>query len=912
MNRRPRLLRWAPWRRAPLLAFRSPALFAGVGVAGIVLGLAAGSRPVFISSATSGVLRQDLVKGCAYDVGLRVVRQATVPGTPIPTAQPADPGAPPGTPQGQGQPSAVAMVAAQSALAAAVRGTPHLGPEVITIMGGNAGITTAATSPPARLSPAVDRSQPLALVARQGATNHIHILSSVPTPGIWLPDTTATQLGAHAGDQINLRVGTTVAPMTVHGVFRDLLVERDQFWCSMQNQIEVFGNFSTPPLAILDPSQLLTLLRQAHAQSVTVWWEFPPSTNGWTLTAARAAQSHLGLVAAATQDRNYTLGKVIGDGPAHLDLASSIQHAEGTQAAVSSAVGPVGLASVAVAILVIIAATGTWLERRRVELRVLAIRGAPPAALALKAVLELSVPTLAGAGVGLAVAVTTVRWFGPSAVAEPQAVVVASLAALVAALVGLAVGAVVVASRVRHLDVRAGVLGEKERLPLWELVVLALAAAAFYELRTRGGAVVSTGPGQRVDGLVLLFPVLLLAGLAGLIARLALSRRLLGAAARRLPTAGWLAARRLEAGRWRAAPMVTAAAVSIGIVMFGASLAASLRATVGAKTTLGLGAAQVFNLQVPVPVPGKDPASSHSTLVTVTAETVTSHGHVASVVLGVDPSNFAQAAFWESSFASSSLPALLHQLTAVPVNGRVPVIAVGPSLPAQLTLTLSGTQDDVSLPVQIVARAHAFPGQQTDRSLLVVNRSVLTHLGISEAPQLWVNSNDPSLLGRLQRDRLPVFAVNRASEVAASTALQPQLWSLAYLQLIGLAAGAVTLCGIGLYFAANTRRRRLGTALALRLGIRPGSAHRATLAEVAALLSGGLVVGVGLAWVAVALIFSRLDPLPNSPPHPLFRFDVPTAVWCLVAAVVAGAVLTVVLERSSSSRPLSELLRDAR
>ena len=60
-----RFLRWSPWLRAPLLAFRSPALFAGVGVAGVVLGLAAGSRPVFTSSATSGALRQDLAKGCA-------------------------------------------------------------------------------------------------------------------------------------------------------------------------------------------------------------------------------------------------------------------------------------------------------------------------------------------------------------------------------------------------------------------------------------------------------------------------------------------------------------------------------------------------------------------------------------------------------------------------------------------------------------------------------------------------------------------------------------------------------------------------------------------------------------------------------------------------------------------------------
>lgn len=127
-----------------------------------------------------------------------------------------------------------------------------------------------------------------------------------------------------------------------------------------------------------------------------------------------------------------------------------------------------------------------------------------------------------------------------------------------------------------------------------------------------------------------------------------------------------------------------------------------------------------------------------------------------------------------------------------------------------------------------------------------------------------------------------------------------------------MAAGAVTLCGIGLYFAANARRRRLGTALALRLGITARSAHRATLAEVAALLTCGLVTGLGLAWLSVALIYGRLDPLPNSPPSPLFRFDGPAAGWCLFGSAMAGLVLTVMVERSSSGRPLPELLHDAR
>ena len=885
MTRRTRLLQWAPWRRAPLLAFRSPALFAGLGVAGIVLGLAAGSRPVFVSSATSGALHQDLVAGCPYDVGLRVVRQAALPGvTPPP-------------------PGGIDLAASTTALATSLRGTPHLGSAVTTLFGGRADVVTTHAGLP----------QEITLIARSGAAPaHIHVLSRVATAGIWLPDTTANQVHAGAGDHLALRIGATTVAVTVQGVFRDLLVERDQFWCSLQPQIEVFGNNATPPVAVMDQAALVAVLRQAAATSTTAWVEYPPTSAAWTISAARTAQSRLGAAAAAAQDPNSALGQVLGDGPVHLDLPASIAHAERTSAAVASAVGPVGLASVAVAILVIIAATGTWLERRRVELRMLAVRGAAPWALAAKAVLELSVPTVAGAATGLAVAITTVRAFGPSPATESSAVVVACVSALIATAVGLGVGAVVVATRVRHLDVRAGVLGEKERLPLWELIVAALAAAAYYELRTRGSAVVASATAPRVDGLVLLFPVLMLACSAGLIARLLLSRRLLDAAARHLPTSLWLAARRLAAGRWRAAPMVTAAAVSIGIVMFGASLAASLRATVGAKATLAPGAAQVFNLRTAVGVPAGDPAAGHATLVTVTGEDITTEGHVAAAVIGVDPATFARAAFWESSFASQSLPALLRRLAAGPVGGRVPVITVGRAVPDELTIALSGDKGSVSLPAQVVARVTAFPGQQTGRSLLVVDRSVLAGVGVRSAPQIWVNSTDAGLSGRLALAGLPINATSRAAAAVAGSSLQPQLWALDYLQLIGLAAGAVTVCGIGLYFAANSRRRRLGTAVALRLGITARSARRATLAEVTALLASGVVAGVTLAWVAVVLIFSQLDPLPNSPPAPLFRFDAAAAVACVAGAALAAIALSAVVERSSRARSLPELLRDAR
>jgi hypothetical protein len=66
-----------------------------------------------------------------------------------------------------------------------------------------------------------------------------------------------------------------------------------------------------------------------------------------------------------------------------------------------------------------------------------------------------------------------------------------------------------------------------------------------------------------------------------------------------------------------------------------------------------------------------------------------------------------------------------------------------------------------------------------------------------------------------------------------------------------------------------------------------------------------------LGWLAAALIFSKLDPLPHSPPAALFRFNAATAGLCLIGAAAVALVLSVIVERSSTSRPLPELLRDA-
>src|SRR5204863_9968314 len=128
-------------------------------------------------------------------------------------------------------------------------------------------------------------------------------------------------------------------------------------------------------------------------------------------------------------------------------------------------------------------------------------------------------------------------------------------------------------------------------------VVLALAAAALLEIDTRGaGPVLSgatgsgaAGPTPAIDGMVLLYPVLFLAGLAGLAVR-ALRRGLPRLPLARSASPGpFLAVRRLAAAPRSATALVGAAAAAFGMLVYGAILASSVQASTTDAARLSVG-----------------------------------------------------------------------------------------------------------------------------------------------------------------------------------------------------------------------------------------------------------------------------------------------------------------------------------
>ena len=150
----------------------------------------------------------------------------------------------------------------------------------------------------------------------------------------------------------------------------------------------------------------------------------------------------------------------------------------------------------------------------------------------------------------------------------------------------------------------------------------------------------------------------------------------------------------------------------------------------------------------------------------------------------------------------------------------------------------------------------------------------------------------------------------RAENLRSRTA-EPQLWALRYVQFIGLSAGAVTICGLGLYFAAVSDRRRLSTTLARNMGLTRRRSTMATMAEIATMLTIGLALGAVLAGLAIRLVYSHLDPVPSDPPAPLLRYDAGWVLVCALAVVVVTVVAGLVIEARASRSSLPELIRRA-
>jgi putative ABC transport system permease protein len=421
----------------------------------------------------------------------------------------------------------------------------------------------------------------------------------------------------------------------------------------------------------------------------------------------------------------------------------------------------------------------------------------------------------------------------------------------------------------------------------------------------------------QVNGLLVAFPLLAIAGVAVLLGRLltALLPRLRRWAARRSPTV-FLAVNRLTAARLATATLLVAVTLPVAVLGYTATLTASSQQTLDAKVGVQLGAGRVVQtLSRFAPAPAIDAVGTlvvrYDGSAAATAGDGDSAGRTDVQVLAVDPADFPGTAFWDDSFADESLAELMAALTGPEVDGRLPVVAAG--LPTgDPDLRLGSTE----VPAEVVATARVLPGRRADDPVVLVAADRLPEIprtaGAARAAEIWTNGALGPALEALNEAGGVGFRVLEPAGVQQTANFLGITWTFGYLSALAVFVGVIAVGGLLLYLEARSRSRVSGYVMARRLGLSRGAHLGSLVVELAGVAVAGLVVGGALAAGAVALVYRRLDVDRVRPPTPLL--DVPWSaltVSAVVVVVVAGLAASYAQRAADRADPAPVLRQDA-
>jgi hypothetical protein len=215
-------------------------------------------------------------------------------------------------------------------------------------------------------------------------------------------------------------------------------------------------------------------------------------------------------------------------------------------------------------------------------------------------------------------------------------------------------------------------------------------------------------------------------------------------------------------------------------------------------------------------------------------------------VVAVQPDQVAGVVRWNEGLADHPLDELMDALTNYE-GDRVPVVLAGPVPDAVVNGTdgaLTLDFDYYTMPVEVVGRADAFPGQGSRDALLVADFDSYV-AGIEAAnrdPDLvmsreaWARGEASDVLDRLVAGGYTpgdLEHVETSAAFADRPELHAQTWSLAYLRAVALAAGVLGLVGVAMHAVSQQRRRTSAGLLLARMGMSRRSADVSAGLEIA-------------------------------------------------------------------------------
>jgi putative ABC transport system permease protein len=744
---------------------------------------------------------------------------------------------------------------------------------------------------------------PLTLTGRSGRTvqeriatrtefaGHAQIVDgSARAAGLWLPRDLATALRVAVGDRVTATLGTRAATLPVGAIFT--ASRSDPFWAAL---FSIANGGRSRGFALIDRAGFLrieTTLEDAGQQT----WSFalaPWALPRLTLDRAATLADAVARLDADASDPTLEVGTALGGPSVTSPVLEAVREAEAGQRTITPPTQTLAVAGELVAFFGILAAGAYGVRRRRVELRSLDAKGIAWQALWGRSASEATIPILAGGAVGWLCTWVGVRMFGPADTIDTSAIRSSAVAAAICVAGAVLVIATVMAVSARR-QAREGVRGipsSPRGSAWWEVPVLAVAMASLYEISTRGTVATSVrGSEIQVDRLLLLFPILFMAGGAGLAVR-GLARalvRLRGSDS--WPPPLFLASRRVSTAPRSALLLVTASALAIGVLAYAGIAVTTIRTSIRDKILVSSGADVTASTSGPIFPPPEGPSLRTTNVFHVPFIRAGSDGHTQVTLIGVEPDSFVGAASWEPSFSSNPLPDLMQRLGGAPVE-PLPAILVGGDLAGQdRQLSLGGYH----LPIDVVGTASAFPGNEGGLAVVV---SAPALRAVLEAHDATVALNGADYRGWAHGDVgqarafLIASGADPGSVVVAADRLQTPgyralAWSFVFMELIGLMTAVVALIGLLLYLQARLRSRELSYALMRRMGL-SASAHRVSVGiEIAGLLAAAYVIGTLLAIATALLVYRRLDPLPDLTPGPSLR--APGALFAGIAVAIAA------------------------
>jgi putative ABC transport system permease protein len=231
------------------------------------------------------------------------------------------------------------------------------------------------------------------------------------------------------------------------------------------------------------------------------------------------------------------------------------------------------------------------------------------------------------------------------------------------------------------------------------------------------------------------------------------------------------------------------------------------------------------------------------------------------------------------------------------------VVAAEGTLAAGTNVNISGEV----MPVEVVARADAFPGMISRRPLVVMPAQIFESLfGLSNplavgnaTAELWVKGDSKAAIAALSALEPAPYLFLTADDVKDAPSIDAVVSTFGVLNVLAIAAAVLVIIVLLMYVQARGRAQVVAYGLSRHMGLKHAGYRRSLTGEIAIILILSSALGSVLALVSARLISSELDPLATIPPDPLFA-----APWILIPFIFATALIVSWLGGLITSRQL--------